>query len=204
MTSETPPAPDVGRLIERFVSANSKRKFKSLGEWCVEMGSRLCSVCECDGRGCTDCIAADALKEAADALAALQVRETELHGPPMSKAPSTYPQLRAAMSAAIAAREQAEADAASLRQQLNANAAAAVLENERANRALGEAEALRQAQARLREALNELKAHAEYTLDRSGQRTRPALFVPSVAKRVLEIVTPALASVDPIPVSTET
>jgi hypothetical protein len=37
-------------------------------------------------------------------------------------------------------------------------------------------------------ALAELKAHAEYALNTTGHRTRPPMFIPSVAKRVLEIV----------------
>lgn len=52
------------------------------------------------------------------------------------------------------------------------------------------------AEARCRElvqALNEIKAHCCYALDRSGQRTRPALLVPSAAKRFEEIIDPVLA-----------
>jgi len=48
------------------------------------------------------------------------------------------------------------------------------------------------------EVLDELRAHADYSLQTGGQRTRAALFlfVPSVAKRVLEIINRAAPSPD--------
>lgn len=51
--------------------------------------------------------------------------------------------------------------------------------------------------AGVREALETLKAHAEGSLRTTGQRVGVPMFVPSVAKRVLEIVNPALASAVP-------
>jgi outer membrane murein-binding lipoprotein Lpp len=47
--------------------------------------------------------------------------------------------------------------------------------------------------AQLEAALRELLGHCSYALDTTGQRTRPPMFVPSVAKRVKEIVDAALA-----------
>ena len=49
----------------RYVSANHKARFKNLSDFLREMAWKLGSHCECDGRGCTDCIAADAMREAA-------------------------------------------------------------------------------------------------------------------------------------------
>ena len=57
-----PPAPPKQK---RYVSANSYERFVSAADFFEEMGGRLYACCECDGRGCTICIAADALKEAA-------------------------------------------------------------------------------------------------------------------------------------------
>jgi len=47
---------------------------------------------------------------------------------------------------------------------------------------------------RLVTALLELQAHADHALRTTGQRAGVPLFVPSVAKRVKEIIDPALAS----------
>ena len=58
-----PPAPPLKQT--RFVSGNTKKKFSTSADFFEEMGGRLYACCECDGRGCTICIAADALKEAA-------------------------------------------------------------------------------------------------------------------------------------------
>lgn len=49
----------------RYVSANQKAKFATSADFYREMSARLGCLCECDGRGCTICIAADALAEAA-------------------------------------------------------------------------------------------------------------------------------------------
>ena len=48
----------------RYVSANSKMKFRSSINFFEEMQERLACACECDGKGCSICIGADAFKEA--------------------------------------------------------------------------------------------------------------------------------------------
>lgn len=55
--------------IKRFVTANSSQIFRSSVAFYRTMSDRLLSCCECDGRGCTICIAADALREAAEEIA---------------------------------------------------------------------------------------------------------------------------------------
>ena len=55
----------------RFVSANTKMKFTSSADYFREMGERVRGWCECDGAGCSVCIASDALLEAANLVTLL-------------------------------------------------------------------------------------------------------------------------------------
>ncbi len=49
---------------KRYVSANGKKTFADSEAFFSYMADRLAGYCECDGRGCTICIAADAFNEA--------------------------------------------------------------------------------------------------------------------------------------------
>jgi hypothetical protein len=51
--------------ITRFVSANVKQRFNSEPDYWRQLAADLYTLCECDGRGCTICIAAEQLIEAA-------------------------------------------------------------------------------------------------------------------------------------------
>ena len=52
----------------RYISANSKKTFKSTDAFLDYMSEALGACCDCDGRGCTICIASDALREAASVI----------------------------------------------------------------------------------------------------------------------------------------
>ena len=58
----------------RFVSANQSKQFASFADYLDEMAGRLMACDECDGRGCVECLSADAMQEAARRLRAGEPR----------------------------------------------------------------------------------------------------------------------------------
>ena len=58
----------------RYVSANYKRKFDSSIDFFEYMSEQIRCTCECDGRGCSVCIGADALGEAVQYIRILEAK----------------------------------------------------------------------------------------------------------------------------------
>lgn len=52
----------------RCTGANTKKKFNSFSDFLRTMAGQLYGCCDCDGRGCTVCISADAMEEAAGSI----------------------------------------------------------------------------------------------------------------------------------------
>lgn len=64
--------------ISRHISANGRKRFKSVQDFWRYMADAVQCQCECDGRGCTICIGAEAFHEAIAAVESARASDARL------------------------------------------------------------------------------------------------------------------------------